>query len=62
MIVIETLYSQFKLFIFLWQVMIELHRQKINDFLFNMAGYGAPVGGYGGQATKGNGILCSYDI
>lgn len=42
--------------------MIELHRKKINDFLLNMAGYGAPAGGYGRQATKGNGILCIYDI
>lgn len=27
-----------------------------------MAGYGAPAGGYGGQATKGNGIPRSPDI
>lgn len=41
---------------------ITMHGQEINDFLLNMAGYGAPAGGYGGLATKGNGILRNCDF
>lgn len=39
-------------------------KSKLSDFFFHIEGYGGQAGGYGGQATKGNGNkygkICYY--